>query len=900
MKSFSFKILLVGIVWAIFISCQPQKVHEGAIWQSAHYNIYPDRVVQQPYTANILSPKEIVSNYKSPDNEFMSPEITFKFSINGKDNEMLSGMDHQFMVVAKDGKAQTPLIQFGQHYVDTTIIPANTYLTPNTTLNIRLDMREVLSEFDKKGYYETFNGEKIHKEDFKKVFVAGSTSPLTWDFDNLYKHKALELKDPDGDGIYELTIMLNQSEAHKATPSNWKLSHDISSFPQYASDYVLVDALYNMALEEMLKDIETDSTFRTGKEWGGVWTRDISYSIILSMATLQPKVSQYSLMRKVKNGRIVQDTGTGGAYPVSTDRIVWAIAAWEIYKVTGEEDWLKQSFEIIRNSMEDDLINAYDENTGLFKGESSFLDWREQTYPEWMEPADIYASQNLGTNVVFYQASTILSQMAEILSDASAAQRYSHLAEKIKKGINEHLWMPEKGYYGQYLYGRNFKILSPRAEALGEALSVLFDVADEQKQKTIVATTPVTAFGIPCIYPQIPNIPPYHNNGIWPFVQAYWSLAAAKTRNEAAFMESLSAIYRPAALFLTNKENFVSSTGDFAGTQINSDEMLWSLSGNLGMVYKVFLGMDFKVNSLSFSPFVPEAFQGQQQLSNFKYRNAVLDIVVEGYGNEIQAFILNGKEQEYAEVPADLEGVHTIKIVLSNNKVEEQAINYLPTHFSPATPIVTSKANKITWEAQEGVEKYRVLMNGQQIITTNKTSYSITEGAVYAAYQVIAVDTQGYESFASEPVVVAAQDAESIYELEKVTAKAEYPYKGYSGEGFIEISKNHNTSIEIEVFIAEAGLYAIDFRYSNGNGSIKTDNKCAIRTLKKDELFLGTIVLPQRGAGDWSNWGFTNNVQVALEKGRHTLTLAFEPANENMNGEVNQAMLDYMRIIQIK
>ena len=39
-----------------------------------------------------------------------------------------------------------------------------------------------------------------------------------------------------------------------------------------------------------------------------------------------------SLRRKVDPlGRIVQDTGSGGAWPVSTDRMVWLLAAWEVY-----------------------------------------------------------------------------------------------------------------------------------------------------------------------------------------------------------------------------------------------------------------------------------------------------------------------------------------------------------------------------------------------------------------------------------------------------------------------------------------------------------------------------------------------------------------------------------------
>ena len=105
-------------------------------------------------------------------------------------------------------------------------------------------------------------------------------------------------------------------------------------------------------------------------------------------------------MKKVKRGRIIQDTGSGGAWPVSSDRTTWALAAWEIYKTTGDRTWLKQAYEIIKNSVEDDYKVIYDKTTGMYSGESSFLDWREQTYPKWMNNADIYVSQNLGTNAV--------------------------------------------------------------------------------------------------------------------------------------------------------------------------------------------------------------------------------------------------------------------------------------------------------------------------------------------------------------------------------------------------------------------------------------------------------------------------------------------------------------------
>ena len=649
----------------------------------------------------------------------------------------------------------------------------------------------------------------------------------------------------------------------------------------------------------MIKAVEPDSTFRTGKEWAGVWTRDISYSIILSMAHLQPGVAKYSLLRKVKNQRIIQDTGTGGAYPASTDRIVWAIAAWEVYKVTGDKDWLAQAYQIIKNSIEDDQKNAYDPQTGLVKGESSFLDWREQTYPRWMQPADIYESENLGTNAVHYQANIVLSKMALLLNDKNTSDKHILLASKIRAGINKCLWLKDKGCYGQYRYGRNYKTVSPRAEALGEALCVWFGIADGERTQSIISSVPVMDYGISCIYPQIPGIPPYHNDAVWPFVQAYWSLASAKAGNEKSVLECIAAIYRPAALFLTNKENFVAATGDFAGTQINSSNMLWSLSGSLALVQKVLFGIEFGTDSLSFHPFVPEALAGNRSLANFKCRNAVLDIEMSGFGNHVKSFELDGRLSSIHAIPYSLTGKHAIKILLTNDRFPDSKINKLANDVTVETPIVTYKEGLLKWLPVSGAVSYTVLKNGEKLLQTSNCSLDVP-AINYSEYQVLAVDSANVASFASEPLVVTNATTFKVYELENYVAKSIQNYKNYQGDGFVEISKTVNRVITIPVKAKQAGVYAISFRYSNGNGPVNTENKCAIRTLKIDENFAGTVVLPQRGTGEWSNWGSTNSVQVKLSKGKHNVSVAFEPQNENMNVDVNQAMLDAMNVSQIK
>src|SRR5258708_12874466 len=89
-------------------------------------------------------------------------------------------------------------------------------------------------------------------------------------------------------------------------------------------------------------------------------------------------------------------------------------------------------------------------------------------------------------------------------------------------------------------------------------------------------------------------------------------------------------------MFVTNKENFVVGDGDFSGTQINSSNMLWSLSGNISLVHKVLFGIRFGREGLTFEPFVPRAMGGRRELQTFNYREATLDILSERYASPLR------------------------------------------------------------------------------------------------------------------------------------------------------------------------------------------------------------------------------------------------------------------------
>lgn len=713
----------------------------------------------------------------------------------------------------------------------------------------------------------------------------------------IYKSDAYALfRDRIKQGTHEaFVVSANEIKSnYKNSEKSWKKSLDLSNKPKYTSDQPIVDALFNLSTEEAIKNIEADSTLRTGAKWGGVWTRDISYSIFLAFAYQEPEIAKISLMKKVNRDRIIQDTGSGGAWPISSDRVIWATGAWEIYKVTGDNNWLKKVFPIIKNSLEDDYKTIYNAETGLYKGESSFLDWREQTYPKWMSNMDIFVSENLGTNVAHYQAYKILAEMAQILKEPFEV--YEKRAADLKTAINAKLWMKNNGYYGQYLYGRPNLTLSPRFEALGESLAVLFEVADQEKSSSIFQNSPVTAYGVTCIYPQIPEIPPYHNNAIWPFVQAYWNLAAAKTGNEKMLLHGLSSIYRASGLFLTNYENMVAETGDFEGTEINSDRMLWSMAGNLAMVNRVFMGLNFEKDGLRFSPTIPKAFGGRKSLTNFKYRAAILDIEVNGFGKHIKSIRLNGKDLSNAFFPANLKGKHNIVIKMDNQSFDKGALNLTQNHFSLPNPTVNLVGISLQWKPIKGAKQYLVYKDGNLFTKTTSTSLEIDLNQ-FATYKVSAIDDKGWESFTSEPIMVYPKQNIIVIETENNVEKSLLNYTNYTGSGFIESTTTKNQQIEIDLNTEKTGKYLIDFRYSNGSGPWNTENKCAIRSLYLNNNYVGALVFPQRGTGLWTDWDYSNSYQLDLEKGSNKIKIAFENWNNNMNVKTNTMMLDNLRII---
>jgi hypothetical protein len=204
--------------------------------------------------------------------------------------------------------------------------------------------------------------------------------------------------------------------------------------------------------------------FETGEKWHYVWTRDLSYAAHLGLAMLDPQRVKHSLEFKLSGFRdglprpaagglqIIQDTGSGGSWPVSTDRVSWAFGAEKALQTlpaTERAPFAARALEALTNTIENDRLAAWDQESGLYTGEQSFLDWREQSYAAWIvnDIASMASSKALSTNVGHYKALGLAAALAQEHGDAALAKKYTAWAQDLKQAINERFWLEDKGLY---------------------------------------------------------------------------------------------------------------------------------------------------------------------------------------------------------------------------------------------------------------------------------------------------------------------------------------------------------------------------------------------------------------------------------------------------------------------
>jgi hypothetical protein len=538
---------------------------------------------------------------------------------------------------------------------------------------------------------------------------------------------------------------------------------------------VLFDGLYAMAQDDLKLDSVTAirdgafdhgqpipcHCFETGLKWPYVWTRDLSYSIDLGLWRFDPTRARNGLQFKLSGARaptasqgpaairqvVMQDTGSGGSWPISTDRVVWFLGAQHLL---GDQAFAAQVRQALDDTLAQDRQYAFDAQFGLYRGETSFMDWREQSYPAWTADNVSFIAQSyaLSTNVLHYQALQLAASMADVHHEAQAGAADRAQAAALKAAINAHFWRADRGMYMSYIGGDGTPVDS--YDLLGIALAIDSGVAAGERARQTLANYPSWPAGSPIMWPERADQPIYHNRAIWPFVSAYALRAARTVDDPARIAHEIESVMRGAALYGSNMENYELLTqgqhlddGKLSGPVVNSPRQLWSVAAYLAVVTEGVFGLteDDRVEPKLPMSLVPMLFGTRTSITlNLPDRRITLQLPKELAGNLL---VTDSSRTLGTTTTVTLKAVQ-----VKDAPLRMDAPLYAPA--APAAPLVKAAGDQ--WHVQSD-GKLQLYINGRRGATVDRLG-QLPRTADLTCVSATRVDAAGLESLPSPATCV--------------------------------------------------------------------------------------------------------------------------------------------------
>ncbi|SCM77442.1 conserved hypothetical protein [uncultured Pleomorphomonas sp.] len=688
-----------------------------------------------------------------------------------------------------------------------------------------------------------------------------------------------------GNRVFELTT----TAARRDNPTRHRRIGERPADPRILTGSPLFDALFAQAIDDARLNAVSSirdgayrhgepipcDCFQTGEKWTYVWTRDVSYATHLGLAVLDPERAAITLLYKVSPFRdglalpdglpvgslqIIQDTGSGGSWPVSTDRVSWAFGAEALLATlhgTAHAAFADTAFRALSGTIEADRLAAFDPADGLYRGEQSFLDWRDQTYAPWVidDLTTIATSKALSTNACHFKALDLAARLAAERGDTAAADRYAGWAADLRAAVDRGFWLEEKSLYASITTPDSPARPVETFDMLGLSLAILTGIAGRERARRILSAYPHVPFGAPVYYPAQPDVFCYHNRAIWPFVTAYELLAAVEVETVAAFDHAFESLVRAAALNLDNVENQEWLTGRTwfdDGPCISSARQLWSVGGYLGMVMTAIFGYRPAAEGFRIAPFLTAHVRdrlgdGRAELHGLVHHGRRIAIAlnlpprVAGQGHyALREVRLNGAPVTGLVADASLRDDNTVDVTFGDLIPDDAGLSLIPvveavTHddprvFSPREPLITDLV----------VEDGRVRLNfeGQPPRSGRREALLFTvlrDGEVAAAdlsdtvwhdpvplrpgirraYRVVArFEMSGN---ASHPSLEAAIEADAVLTI------------GVDGAG---VERRDGRLIFADVAVREAGDYRLALLYRNHSFHIQTGVTNAVKRVE--------------------------------------------------------------------
>lgn len=602
----------------------------------------------------------------------------------------------------------------------------------------------------------------------------------------------------------------------------------------------------------------------------------------------------------LKNGYVVPAATRFYSWPVVNDNPQWILAACELYKITGDRRWLDRLGEVAANVAGEDFRVAYNRSTGLIGGVPRRMVFDDSWMPDWMGPADLLNSSSLTVNAAYWGA---LKGMESITVEMARKNEKSRLpdmpldADDLRHQILRYFWMPNVGMMGGLCYGSAlWPVCLKSADNFGQALAVVTGMLSGDMRASMMGKTPGSADRVGLFTPMLSA--GEDDPAMLRATHCMWAVAAARSGNAQAYAAAIGAMLC-----------------DAASDAVSGDSHRWG-GGLAALVVRGLLGMRFECDGINFAPVVPKGMPGKKEFKGIKYRDCVLNVSIEGVGDVIGRFMVDGVDSK-PFLASTLSGKHEISITLAGGEADKNEV-------TPAGHGVLPLAPEVEWmtphdatitrlqrgNTSNSLLKSFVYLNGVVTDEVLGRHYRMYQAERATAVQITTMEADRYEGFSSRPYLYMPDGKVLVLSLSEWASTGTRVIEDrVLADRFVETSKWKNRVLRIDFDVASEGDYAIDARYLDGLGIVNTRRRTALRSVDVDGERLGVWVFPQlcvmrRGSEPYDDWqshtAFTNPLKVHLTAGHHVLEMRiYQPNPVYIDPPSNVVLSDVIRIYEI-
>ena len=292
-------------------------------------------------------------------------------------------------------------------------------------------------------------------------------------------------------GRYVLIAVWNDNSVELQDVRIYEEKYPTVQRGEFSSSRALLNQIWQVGVETLypnMTDAYTDTPWRErGQWWGDAYVEQHVNEVAIGDTALLRR-GLLLMAEEFHEGRPPGRAPHGGGEHLLDYGMLWVQSLYDHHRLTGERQLLREVYPVLKEFLT--YLHQYEDlGTGLLS--IPYGHWWETALVDWRGPHSRYG-QSTALNALYYGTLMDACQVAEAIGNAKDAHAWRQRAQRVKRQINAHLYLPSQQRYVTSIYQGETFTPSVHAQAWAIAYGVVPDDSVAEVASALLELLPRT------------------------------------------------------------------------------------------------------------------------------------------------------------------------------------------------------------------------------------------------------------------------------------------------------------------------------------------------------------------------------------------------------------------------